>query len=57
MLQSKKDSPRYILHVHDSASTGNYSYIWYIDGTLDSSITGNIAVINSTWTGDMMYLY
>ena len=46
----EKDSPRYILHVHDSASTGNYTYTWFIDGTLDSSITGNIAVINSTWT-------
>lgn len=46
----EKDSPRYIINVNDLASTGNYTYTWYIDGEIDSSITGNIATINSSWT-------
>ncbi len=46
----EKDSPRYIINVNDLAATGNYTYTWYIDGVLDSSITGNVATINSSWT-------
>lgn len=46
----EKDSPRYIIHVNDLASTGNYTYNWNISGTPDPSITGNIATINSSWT-------
>lgn len=46
----EKDSPRYIITVNDLAQTGNYTYNWYIDDTLDKSITGNIATIESSWT-------
>lgn len=46
----EKDSPRYIIHVNDTAQTGNYTYKWYIDGSLDSSITGDTLVLESNWT-------
>ena len=46
----EKDSPRYIITVNDLAQTGNYTYNWYIDNSLDQSITGNIATIESSWT-------
>ena len=46
----KKDIPQYIINVRDIASIGNYTYSWYIDNNLDSSISGNVATIPSSWT-------
>lgn len=46
----QKDVPQYTILVNDSEQTGNYTYSWYINGTLNQDITGNKATINSSWT-------
>ena len=46
----EKDSPNYTVIVDDKASTGNYTYQWYINGSLDSNITGDTTTLESSWT-------
>ena len=45
-----KNSPEYTINVIDEESSGTYTYQGYINDNLDSSITGNTAIINSSWT-------
>lgn len=46
----EKDSPNYTIIVNDRASTGSYTYEWYINGSLDSNITGDTTTLESNWT-------
>lgn len=46
----EKDVPKYTIKIANEIATASYTYVWYIDNILDSSITGKETIIPSSWT-------